>query len=115
MAGALTPAVGDFVGIRNSDGEWMYVNAVNRTTREIKIAPFGGSISPWLTEVQALAQYSYLWGTKKSPPFALFARTDDEPTQPGFAPAAPAKCECGSGSDALSGAHSHWCRRYLAP
>jgi hypothetical protein len=46
--------------------------------------------------------------------------TADEPTQPGFtalpfAPAAPAKCECGSGSDALSGAHSHWCRRYLAP
>jgi hypothetical protein len=44
----------------------------------------------------------------------------DEPTQPGFTalpfvPAAPAKCECGSGSDALSGAHSHWCRRYLAP
>jgi hypothetical protein len=50
----------------------------------------------------------------------LFAGYDDEPTQPGFTalpfvPAAPAKCECGSGSDALSGAHSHWCRRYLAP
>lgn len=31
-------------------------------------------------------------------------------------PAAPAsRCECGSGSDALSGAHSHWCPRWLAP
>jgi hypothetical protein len=25
------------------------------------------------------------------------------------------KCECGSGNDDISGAHSHWCRRYLRP
>lgn len=65
-------------------------------------------------------------GSLKPPPAAhwygyRYQEADgDEPTQPGFTalpfvPAAPAKCECGSGSDALSGAHSHWCRRYLAP
>jgi hypothetical protein len=53
-------------------------------------------------------------------PTPWYDEAHDEPTQPGFTalpfvPAAPAKCECGSGSDALSGAHSHWCRRYLAP
>lgn len=26
-----------------------------------------------------------------------------------------AKCECGSGCDEPSGAHSHWCRCWVAP
>jgi hypothetical protein len=42
----------------------------------------------------------------------------NEPTRPQFRPhqaPAPAKCECGSGSDAASGAHSHWCPRWVRP
>jgi hypothetical protein len=28
---------------------------------------------------------------------------------------AVAKCECGSGSNERSGAHSHWCQLWMAP
>ena len=38
------------------------------------------------------------------------------PTEPYVAPApAVARCECGSGSNVRSGAHSHWCPLWLAP
>ena len=42
--------------------------------------------------------------------------TAEADTQPGFAvPAPPPRCECGSGSNTRSGAHSHWCQLWVAP
>lgn len=39
---------------------------------------------------------------------------DSDPPTPRL-PSPGTKCECGSGSDARSGAHSHWCPCWVAP
>lgn len=41
---------------------------------------------------------------------------DDVPTTESFyvGPKDDGKCECGSGSDDISGAHSTWCKRHLS-
>lgn len=36
------------------------------------------------------------------------------PTERLGVPTAPARCECGSGSNEASGAHSHWCPRWVS-
>jgi hypothetical protein len=33
----------------------------------------------------------------------------------GVPTAPPQRCECGSGSNEASGAHSHWCPRWVRP
>jgi len=44
-----------------------------------------------------------------------FVYDPDLPRPAWYVQPKPAKCECGSGSDELSGAHSHWCPRWLKP
>ena len=49
-------------------------------------------------------------------PWYGYRYTDEHiPTERlGVPTAAPAKCECGSGSNEASGAHSHWCPRWVS-
>lgn len=121
MAGSVgTPYVGDFVGLDIGNGDWLYITAVDHARREVKVGACGASGGGWLNECAAQAIYSYTWGKKT--PMPMFGYKYDEAHIPTERlgcnpPPDPStfKCECGSGSDALSGAHSHWCRRYLAP
>jgi hypothetical protein len=64
---AVSPYVGDYVGTRQVDGEWLYISAVDYMNRLVKIATFGGS-GPWLNETQARALYNYTWGKKTEIP-----------------------------------------------
>ena len=49
--------------------------------------------------------------------FTGYRYTDEHiPTERLGVPTAPApRCECGSGSNEASGAHSHWCPRWVRP
>lgn len=62
------PAVGDYVG-RDTSGQYLYVCAVDRLTRSVRIAPLGVGGGEWLNETQARAQYSYEWGAYKTLPW----------------------------------------------
>jgi len=74
------PAPGDYVGADNQTGEDLYICAVNRDTREVKIGRLGGD-SEWLNETQARARFSYEWGAHKPIPWMVRAFAS-LPTQP---------------------------------
>lgn len=122
------PHVGDYVGLHANTGDWLYVCAVNRTTREVRIGAVCTAGGGWLSEAAAQALYSYSWGAKKALPgpatVASWYSLPKHQVWPGYdldsiPPTLPSvhttRCECGAGSDELSGAHSHWCPRWLAP
>lgn len=92
----------DYVGT-SQDGTWLYIVAVDYANKRVKIGPMGSDGGGnWLNEAAARACYNYEWGAKKQPWWRS-------------ATIVPDKCECGSGSDARSGAHSHWCKLWVAP
>lgn len=72
------PYVGDYVGERQTDGEMLFVNAVDLRQHLVQIAPIAVSGTPWLNETQARAYYNYTWGKKTNLPREFFHPMPDE-------------------------------------
>lgn len=66
------PAIGDYVGVDIETGLDVYVCAVDRDARTVKIGPLNvGGASDWLNETEARAQYNYEWGAHLPIPWLM--------------------------------------------